>query len=173
MEGDKISSFREAVHIDAPVSRVWAIVTDVGRHPEFAGPKSITKAIEFDGPLAVGAKWVAHEKFGPQKFDAPSEITKVEPEHEFAWVSFPPMKDANRGTGGRVLWSYVLAPEGGGTRLEHRMDVLEPQKGAAALKAMYKALSLPKKQRAGGITTLENIRAAAESPPSDRHSASS
>ena len=110
MEGDKISSFREAVHIEAPVSRVWAIVTDVKRHPQFAGPKSITKVIVFDGPLAVGAKWVAHEKFGPQKFDAPSEITKLEPEQEFAWVSFPPMKDENRGAGGRVLWSYVLAP---------------------------------------------------------------
>ena len=30
---------------------------------------------------------VAHERFGPQKFDAPSEVTAVDPGHELAWIS--------------------------------------------------------------------------------------
>jgi hypothetical protein len=33
------------------------------------------------------------------------------------------------------------------------------------LKAMYAVLGLPKKQRGGGLTTLHNIRAAAEREP--------
>lgn len=152
----------ESVHVDAPPAKVWALVTDVGRHTEFAGPKSITKVVEFDGPLEVGARWVAHEKFGPQKFDAPSEITKVDPDHEFGWVSFPPMKEENRGEGGRVLWSYLVEPDDAGTRLTHHMQVLEPRKGAGMLKAMYKVFSLPKKQRECILTSLANIKAAAE-----------
>lgn len=50
MDGDPISQVREFALIDAPVGVVWRLVTDVGRHPEFAGPKSITKAIEYEGP---------------------------------------------------------------------------------------------------------------------------
>src|SRR4051794_34228594 len=138
MEGDVVSSFRESIDISATPGRVWELITDIRRHPEFAGAKSITKVVDFDGPLAVGSRWVAHEKFGPQKFDAPSEITAVDEGTRLEWVSFPPMKDDNRGTGGRVVWGYELSPAGDGTRLEHHMAVLEPRKGAVALKAMYR-----------------------------------
>ena len=51
MEGAKMLDLAEAVHIDAPLTDVWRVVTDVRRHPELAGPKSITKAIDFDGPI--------------------------------------------------------------------------------------------------------------------------
>jgi uncharacterized protein YndB with AHSA1/START domain len=67
MEGDVVSSFRESVHIDAPPEAVWRLVSDVRRHPEFAGPKSITKAIDIDGQLEVGRRWIAHERFRPAK----------------------------------------------------------------------------------------------------------
>jgi uncharacterized protein YndB with AHSA1/START domain len=153
----------ESIHIDAGPEEVWRQVTDNRRHPEFAGPRSITKVIDFDGPLAPGAWWVAHERFGPQKFDAPSEVTEVDPGHRLAWVSFPPMKDANRGEGGRVLWSYTVEREDGGSRLVHRMQVLPPAKGAAALKAMYAVIRLPGKQRQGILTSLSAIKRAAES----------
>lgn len=162
MEGDTMSSFRESVTIDAPPEAVWSIVSDVRRHPEFAGPKSITKQIDFDGELAVGSRWIAHERVGPQKFDAPSEVTAVDPGRSLEWVSYPPMKEGNRGAGGTVRWGYLLEAEDGGTRLTHFMTVLEPRKGAGPLKAMYALVGLRKKQRAGGITTLTNIKAAAE-----------
>ena len=72
------------------------------------------------------------------------------------------MKDENRGRGGRVIWGYELTPTSDGTRLEHYMMVLEPRKGTALLRAMYTLFGLPAKQVAGGRTTLENIRRAAE-----------
>ena len=162
MEGDVMASFRESIDIAAPPAAVWGVITDIPRHAEFAGPKSITKVIDFDGPVAVGSRWIAHERFGPQKFDAPSEITAVEPEKRLEWVSFPPMKEDNRGNGGTVIWAYELSPAEKGTRLVHTMSVLEPRRGALLLKAMYKVFSLPRKQVAGGRTTLENVRMAAE-----------
>lgn len=157
----------ESVHVDAPPDVVWGLVTNVRRHPDFAGPKSITKAIDFEGPLEVGAHWLAHEKFGPQKFDAPSEVTLVDAGHDFGWVSYPPMMERKRGEGGRVYWDYHLEQEGEGTRLAHHMRVEEPDRGAAVMKAMYKMLNLPKRQREGLRTSLGNIKAVAErtSPP--------
>jgi uncharacterized protein YndB with AHSA1/START domain len=162
MEGDVVSSFRESITIDAPPELVWRLVSDISRHPEFAGPASITKAIEFDGQLVVGSRWIAHERFGPQKFDAPSEITAIDPGRALEWVSFPPMNDTNRGRGGKVQWGYILEPAGSSTTLTHFMRVLEPRKGAGVLKAMYAVFGLPKKQRAGGLTTLNNIKTSAE-----------
>lgn len=152
----------DSIHIEAATEQVWSLVTDINRHPQFAGPKSITKSIEFDGDLVPGARWVAHEKFGPQKFDAPSEVTTVDPGHELAWVSFPPMKDADRGEGGRVHWSYSVEPENNGTKLTHHMQVLPPEKGAWVVKSMYAVLRLPIQQRRGIHTSLANIKAAAE-----------
>lgn len=162
MEGEVVTSFRESIDISAPPHVVWALITDIARHAEFAGPKSITKVIDFDGPVAVGSRWVAHERFGPQKFDAPSEITAVDEGKRLEWVSFPPMKEENRGQGGIVTWGYQLSPTDGGTRLEHYMTVLEPRKGAASLRLLYKVFGLPAKQVAGGRATLDSIRRAAE-----------
>jgi uncharacterized protein YndB with AHSA1/START domain len=152
----------ESVHVDATPDEVWRLITDVRRHPEYAGPKSITKVIDFDDTLHVGARWISHEKFGPQKFDAPSEVTTLDPGHEFGWVSYPPMKEQNRGDGGKVYWSYTVSPEPDGTRLTHHMQVLPPAKGAWQLKTMYAVLRLPKKQRRGILTSLTNIKTTAE-----------
>jgi uncharacterized protein YndB with AHSA1/START domain len=162
MEGDKMLDLAEAVHIDAPPSEVWSVVTDVRRHPELAGPKSITKSIEFDGAVRVGAQWVAHEKAGPRRFDAPSEVTAVEAEHEFAWVSYPPMKEESRGSGGRVMWRYTLSPEGEGTRLEHAAVALEPKKGAAPLKILYRLMNIPQQTRKAMLVTLTNVKTTVE-----------
>ncbi len=162
MEGDTLTSFRESVEVAAAPDVVWALVCDIPRHAEFAGSKSITKVIDFDGEPTVGSRWIAHEKFLIQKFDAPSEITEVEPGRRLEWVSFPPMKEENRGKGGTVVWGYALEPTATGTHLEHYMRVLEPRKGTGTLKAMYKVFGLPAKQVEGGRTTLANIKRAAE-----------
>jgi hypothetical protein len=94
----------------------------------------------------------------------PSGVRRAEEHHQAdrQWVSFPSMKDAHRGKGGKVIWGYTLEPSGAGTRLEHHMTVLEPKKGAWMLKSVYAVMSLPKKQREGGLTTLNNIKVAAE-----------
>jgi len=152
----------ESVLVDAPPATVWGLVADLRRHPEFAGRKSITKAVDFDGPAAPGRSFVSHERFGPRRFDAPSDIVAVVPERELRWVSFPPMKERDRGEGGRVLWRYGLCPEGGGTRLEHQMQLLEPARGAGKFALMHRLLRLPEKHRRGILTSLCAVKAEAE-----------
>jgi hypothetical protein len=60
----------------------------------------------FDGPVAVGSRWVAHEKFGPRSSTHPPRSARSS--RGRGWVSFPPMKADNRGKGGRVIWGYEL-----------------------------------------------------------------
>src|SRR4051794_11427170 len=84
---DVLVEIEQSIHVEDPPDTVWSCVCDISRHPQYAGPKSITKLIEFDGEIVPGARWLAHEKFGPQKFDAPSEITEVVPGRHLAWVS--------------------------------------------------------------------------------------
>jgi hypothetical protein len=153
--------FEESIEIQASPDVVWGLVTDVVRHPEFAGPKSITKKIYFDGPLAPGAVFNADEKVGPQKFQAPSEIVTVDPEREFAWVSLPPAKDEDHQA--RVRWSYELTPTATGTLLNHTSDIALPRKGATAIKMFRAVYGAKSKQPRGMRLSLENIKAAAES----------
>lgn len=163
MQGDTMASFRESVEISAPPHVVWELISDIARHPEFAGPTSITKSIDFDGPLALGSRWVAKEAFGPNKFEAPSEVTAIEEGALLEWVSYPPVKsEEHRGKGGIVRWGYQLTPTAAGTELRHYMTVLEGRKGMGKVKVLYKVLGMPARFTAGGRTTLENIRAAAE-----------
>ena len=101
MEGETLTSFRESVEIAAAPDVVWALVEDIPRHAEFAGPKSITKVIDFDGEPAVGRRWIAHEKFLVQKFDAPSEITAVEG-HRLAQGAVQDLRAAGQAGRGRT-----------------------------------------------------------------------
>jgi uncharacterized membrane protein len=110
----------------------------------------------------VGSRWLAHEKFGPQRFDARSEVTAVEEGRTLGWVSYPPMKEENRGEGGRVYWDYRLEPDEGGTRLAHHMREEEPRRGAARMKMMNTVFNLPKRVDKAMQTSLRNIKAAAE-----------
>jgi hypothetical protein len=153
--------FEESIEIEASPGVVWGLVTDVRRHPEFAGPKSITKKIYFDGPLAPGSVFDADEKVGPQKFQAPSEIVTVEEPREFVWVSLPPAKDEDHQT--RVRWAYELTPSAKGTVLRHTSDIALPRKGATSIKLFRFALRAEKRQPEGMRLSLSNIKSAAES----------
>lgn len=167
MEGDTLQSFSQSVHIAAPSELVWTLITNVGLHPEFAGPKSITKKIEPPDQLTVGARWIANEEFGPNKFDAASEVTALEPERLFEWVSFPPVKSEEfRGEGGKVIWGFRLEPSETGTRLEHYMSILEPKKGRRKTKLMVWLFR--KKRVEGAKISLNNIKSAAEQATAHR-----
>ena len=153
--------FEESIEVEASPEVVWKLVTDVRRHPEFAGPKSITKKIYFDGPLVPGAVFNADEKVGPQKFQAPSEIITVDAPREFVWVTLPPAKDEDHQA--RVRWAYELTPTESGTLLRHSTDLNLPRKGATSIKLFRFAMRAQKKQPEAMRLSLTNIKRAAES----------
>lgn len=157
----------ERIEIAAPPEAVWAIVTDVARHPEIAGSGEV-RAIRMSGPVEAGATWEADEAIkvmGPltNRFAAGSECVVFDPPREFSWKSYPPpLKKGNPESVSDVTWWFRLSPSGGGTMLEHSFRVVEPRTGGLMLKAFALLTRRMPTIRKGIRRTLQNVKAAAE-----------
>ncbi len=92
------------IHIDAPVAKVWDLVSDLRRMPEWS-PQC--RAMKVFGPLREGARTINLNRRGLMFWPTTSTILKVDPERALTF-----RVDAN-GT----EWSYELEPVDGGTRL--------------------------------------------------------
>jgi len=109
-------SYECALHIDAPVERVFAIVSDLGSSPAWAGSqhiRSIAKVTE--GPIGVGTRYRSSEKI-TMSYRAETEIVIYQPCELVVWISKP--------VGEPVpfhRWAFRLAPDNGGTRLSHQV----------------------------------------------------
>jgi uncharacterized protein YndB with AHSA1/START domain len=100
---------REVV-IDAPVQRVWALITD----PEHVGRWFGDAGAEID--LRPGGEMRMHwEEHGT----AQARVQRVEPPSVFAyrWAPFKDPGGAEPVEGNSTLVEFTLAPEGDGTRV--------------------------------------------------------
>ena len=78
--------FALTVDIAAPPERVWNIVADVERWPEWT--PSVTSVKRYDtGPLAIGSRARIHQ---PKLRPADWEVTVLEPGRGFDWVTRSP-----------------------------------------------------------------------------------
>ena len=144
------------VHMAAPASAVWSLVTDVeaiGRYsPETFEGRWIDGAT---GP-AVGARFQGHVKRngrGPTYWTT-CEVVVCEPEREFGFAVL---------TGGRPVntWRYRLAPAGDGTDVTESFELAD----TTPLRLYWRLLGWARGRtnREGMRTTLERIRAEVES----------
>ena len=97
-----------SVTIDAPVARVWELVTDLnvpaGTSPEFSGADWLDGA----SAPAVGARFIgrnAHAALG--QWETTSTVTVVDPEREFRYA----VGDVDEPM---AVWTYRLEPEDDG-----------------------------------------------------------
>jgi uncharacterized protein YndB with AHSA1/START domain len=99
------------VDISAPPERVWALVSDPKRMPEFS---STTKRMIPLGTPGAGT-WTINLNRAEGKYTYPttSRIVRFEPNRVFAF------RMNENGT----VWSFTLEPIGTGTRLIERRDV--------------------------------------------------
>lgn len=96
--------FNIAVDIEAPAERVWAIMADVERWPEWT--PSVSRIERLDpGPLRVGSRArVCQPKLPPAVW----EVVELVEGREFSWVT--------RSPGVRVLGSHLVEARGAGSR---------------------------------------------------------
>lgn len=144
------------IHMNAPVDKVWALVSDVTRIGEFS-PETF-EAEWLDGATgpAVGAKFRGHVKRngrGPVYWTT-CRVTECEPNRKFAFGVLAGKKPVN-------TWGYELAAAGdGGT------DVTEFFELAPVLPMrIYWAIAgkaRGRTNRQGMTTTLERIKAVVE-----------
>lgn len=149
------------VHVDAPPATVYALVADVTRMPEFS--PEVVRCV-WDDPAAgpvVGARFTATNKLpGRPSWNNHPVVTIAVPGREFAFRRTEPFA-------GSVVWTYRLAPEGGGTRVTESYAVTEPisRIGWFVIGTLFGGKDRRGALRAGMEQTLRRLAAAAERQP--------
>lgn len=115
-----MSQFSISIDIAAPPERVWQVMSDVERWPEWTA--SVTSVRRLDrGPLAVGSRALIRQpKFPPALW----KVTAIEPGRSFTWVSAAP--------GLRVEGHHAVELADGGSRATLSLDMGGPFGGLLA-----------------------------------------
>lgn len=92
------------IEIDAPVGKVWSLVSDLSRMPQWSPQCRIMKPL---GPIRAGTRTLNLNRRGPIFWPTTSVITEVVPERKIAFKI--PVNN--------TVWSYELEPTATGTRV--------------------------------------------------------
>jgi uncharacterized membrane protein len=101
-----MADFRYVVEIQAPPSRVWSVLLDVERWPEWTTSVIRVKRMDF-GPLTLGSRTRIQQ---PRLAPAVWKVTSLdEVQHTFSWAS--------RATGTRIVAVHLVEKHGTGSRV--------------------------------------------------------
>ena len=145
----------DSVHIAAPAERVWAMVSDVRRMPEWSPQVDSTRLRNGFDSVGLGSQFTNRNSDGDLVWTTHAEIVRFEPEREIAF----------RVEENWVIWSFTVVPEGAGALLTQRRDAPD---GVSDLSLeltngfMGGVDAFTASMRAGMRLTLERIRAEAE-----------
>lgn len=114
-------AIERSIEIDAPPERVFAIVGDVSKSPEWAGSGEVRAVVrQTEGPIGVGTRYRSDQNIRGMKYHTTSTITDYEPNRRIIWRVEPPAY-------ARSAWGFTLDPTpSGGTRLTHFYDADTP-----------------------------------------------
>ncbi len=113
-----------SISISKPVEKVFVFLTDLQNQTKLNG--SLTE-IAVGGPVAVGTHVKMKGTVMGRTFETDNEITALEPNKKFAMKTkaAPPASD--------VTNTYLLEPEGNGTKLTIQMDTVIMAMGMEAM----------------------------------------
>lgn len=149
------------VHIDATPQQVYDLVTDVRRMGEWS-PETY-KAEWLDGATgpAVGARFRGTNRRGIFRWSTRPRVVVADAGREFTFVTELRGKELTK-------WTYVFEPDGEGTKLTERFELLRDTSAAInfADKYLLRIEDRTADLVSGMQATLERIKAAAEQPAS-------
>lgn len=140
------------VDIDAPPSKVWALISDFRRMPQWSPQCRWMRQF---GPLRAGTKTLNFNRRNRLYWPTTSTVVEVIPEQKLAF-----RVDTNR-----TVWSYELEPHGEGTRV---IESRHAENGVTAFSSMsVNALmggntNFERELVEGMNSSLARIKAAAE-----------
>lgn len=92
-----------SIDIDAPPERVWAVMTDIERWPEWTASVTNVELLQ-PGPLAVGSEArISQPRFGTWTW----RVTTLDPGASFTWETARP--------GTRMVATHTVVPRGAGS----------------------------------------------------------
>jgi uncharacterized protein YndB with AHSA1/START domain len=153
-EGDSMGAplLKAAIEINAPISKVWSLVSDPGNMPRWSPQCRIMKPL---GPVRPGTRTLNLNRRGLLFWPTTSVITEVVPQRTFAF------RIPVNGT----VWSFELEPTANGTRLT---ETRVAENGVSPLSSIMTKVALGgiepfEKELVEGMNlTLQRIKAAAE-----------
>lgn len=140
------------IDIDAPVGKVWNLVSDLSRMPQWSPQCRVMKPL---GPIRPGTRTVNLNRRGMLFWPTTSVITEVIPERKFAF----------RIPINTTVWSYELEPTATGTRLietRHAENGVTAVSKAATNAALGGMENFERELVEGMNQSLARIKAAAE-----------
>lgn len=145
-----------SVEIEAPVARVWELVSDVCRMPEWSPQVRSSRLRRGFDQVALGAQFTNLNGHGEHEWITHGEIVRFTAEEEMAF----------RIEENRVIWSLLLEPTGAArTRLTQRRttpDGISERSLNFVDTHLGGQQAFTKTMRAGMRQTLERIKADAE-----------
>jgi uncharacterized protein YndB with AHSA1/START domain len=115
------ATFETTRHIDAPAQRVWEVLFDVARWPEWTPTIDSVERLEA-GPLAVGSRTRIRQPKLPQ---AVWQVTEVVDGRNFTWQA--------KGPGMRTVGRHEVVPDGTGSTVTLSIEQAGPMGAVAAV----------------------------------------
>ncbi len=106
------------IEIDAPVDKVWALISDFSRMPQWSPQCRLMKAF---GPLRQGTRTINVNRRNFLYWPTTSTVTEVVPEKKLAF----------RVNTNNTVWTYELEPTENGTRVVESRNAENGVKPAA------------------------------------------
>lgn len=143
---------KATITVDAPVEKVWHIVSDLKRMGEWS---PMTRMMRVSGPMGVGAKTFNLNKSGWRVWPTTSKVVRYEPNKQIAF----------RVNENRTIWSYDLSSDGHTTTVTERRETPEGTSKVSQFLVKYLmggTEPFEKNLAAGMDATLQRIKSEAE-----------
>jgi uncharacterized protein YndB with AHSA1/START domain len=144
--------------VAAPPETVWAMVADVTRMCEFSPENTHCEWIGATKEPVVGAKFRGTNENGKKKWKTVSTVVDAQPGKSFAFV-------VKAGPFGVARWEYGFAPTAGGCQVTETWIDERGWVGRTLGGPVSGVSDRAEHNRAGMVTTLDRLAAAAEQAP--------
>ncbi|ORW96724.1 polyketide cyclase [Mycobacterium sp. IEC1808] len=140
------------IDIDAPAAKVWALISDFRRMPQWSPQCRLMRPL---GPMRPGTRTINFNRRNRVYWPTTSTVLEVVPEKRLAF----------RVNTNHTVWTYELEPNGQGTRV---VESRHAENGVTAVsnlsvKAIFGGNAIFERELLEGMnTSLARIKAAAE-----------
>jgi len=140
-----------SVKVNKPAEQVWAFITNMENQKKL---NSYITGIEVSGPVQVGTKYKIETTSMGFKNVTTNEVISFEPNKKFGvkTLAAPPASD--------VTNTYLLEPDGDGTKLTLQMDATLVPAGMPSMPGMEDMMKT--QMKAGMDTTMSAMKKAIE-----------